>query len=350
MLKKKVILAMSGGVDSSVAAYFLQKKGYEVTGVTFILNPYASAAENIEYAQNASSLLGIKHLVVDLRKNFQREVIDYFVEEYLKGRTPNPCVVCNPKIKFQTLEKVALAEGASYFATGHYARVFDYPEINKYLLAEALDKKKDQSYFLYDLKQHYLTKTIFPLGQKTKDEVREIAKNLGLKAAKRAESQEICFISQKNYRFFLEKVAGAKIKPGPIFDLEGHQLGEHQGIAYYTLGQRKGLGLALGQPYYVVKIDPLQNAIFIGTREDLACREFIVENINFIYAEGVDAENTAEVEVKVRYRASKTKASLHLLDKKKAKVQLKKEQYAVTPGQSAVFYKDNIVLGGGIIS
>lgn len=350
MLKKKVILAMSGGVDSSVAAYLLQKEGYEVTGVTFILNPYASAEENIEYAQNASSLLGIKHLVVDLRKDFQREVIDYFVEEYLKGRTPNPCVICNPKIKFQTLEEIALAEEASYFATGHYARVFDYPEINKYLLAEALDKKKDQSYFLYDLKQHYLTKTIFPLGQKTKNEVREIAKNLGLKAAKRAESQEICFISQKNYRFFLEEAAGAKIKPGPIFDLEGHQLGEHQGIAYYTLGQRKGLGLALGRPYYVVKIDPFQNAIFIGTKEDLKCREFVVENVNFIYTEGLNSKTATEAEVKVRYRAPKTRALIYLSEDKKVKVQLAKEQYAVTPGQSAVFYKDEIVLGGGIIS
>jgi len=350
MLKKKVILAMSGGVDSSVAAYLLQKEGYEVTGVTFILNPYASAEENIEYAQNASSLLGIKHLVVDLRKSFQREVIDYFVEEYLKGRTPNPCVVCNPKIKFQTLEEVALAEGASYFATGHYANVSYYPQAAKYFLTEAHDKNKDQSYFLYYLNRHYLEKTILPLGQKTKDEVREIAKNLGFKASQRAESQEVCFITQKNYRLFLEEAAGAKIKPGPIYDLEGHQLGEHQGIAYYTLGQRKGLGLALGHPYYVVKIDPSQNAIFIGTKEDLACREFLVDNINFIYAEGLEAENTAEVEVKVRYRAPKTKAFLYLLDKKKAKVQLKEEQYAVTPGQSAVFYKDNIVLGGGIIS
>jgi len=346
---------MSGGVDSSVAAALLQKQGYEVIGITMCFNlpdavtkkPRCCGLKGIEDARRVAHKLGIKHYVLNMQKALEEKVIREFCLEYLSGRTPNPCVRCNQYIKFDALLKKALSLGAQYLATGHYARI-----TKAYLLKKAKDLRKDQSYFLYRLSQKQLKHILFPLGNYTKEEVRKLAKGFALPVAEKAESQEICFLPRNNYREFLEhKLPQYKnrfskaIKPGPIVDTQGKTVGQHKGIAFYTIGQRQGLGIAFGRPVYVIKINSRNNRVVIGTKEEAASREFLVKDTHYPCR---PIKKKVAVSVKIRYNHAETPAEAAPCGKS-LKVKCKMPQFAVTPGQSAVFYSKDTVIGGGII-
>jgi tRNA-specific 2-thiouridylase len=290
--------------------------------------------------------------VIDFKDDFKREVITNFVEEYKKGRTPNPCIICNTEIKWRCLWEKAKALGAEYLATGHYARI-KYGENNKrFLLLKGIDPTRDQSYALWGLSQENLARTIFPLGDLTKKEVRAKAKEFKLKVAEKAESQEICFVTDDDYSRFIKewvhnKGEGGKIKPGPIFNLKGEKIGEHKGIPFYTIGQRRGLSIALGKPLYVIKIEADKNAIYVGENNDLFSSSFIVSDLNWIAID--DLKKEIECKIKIRYQHEPQEGSISPLTKDEVLVKFKKPERAITLGQSAVFYQNEIVLGGGII-
>ncbi|MCL4457890.1 MAG: tRNA 2-thiouridine(34) synthase MnmA [Nitrospirae bacterium] len=367
---KKVIVGMSGGVDSSVTAYLLKEQGYEVEGVSFILyearmkNTFTGCCsiEVINDARRTAEHMGVKHTAVDLRNEFMEKVIEPFIEAYSKGMTPNPCILCNRHIKFPYLLKIAGEKGADFIATGHYARVVsaeaqkygsaeatrrktsEFPSFRASVLKKGIDNKKDQSYVLYVLRKEELNRLLLPLGDKRKDEVREIARTLNLPAAKRPESQEICFIEDRNYFRFLENLTGSK--EGPIIDVEtGETLGTHKGIYLYTVGQRKRLGIAAGKPLFVAKIDPSKNAVYAGPKEAAMIREFDVFDINWLMSVGPEFRAT----VKVRSMMNDEPASIRVLDDNKVNVVYDEPQWAPAPGQSAVFYDGEAVIGGGII-
>lgn len=350
-MKKRVVVAMSGGVDSSVAAVLLKAQGYEVIGITMCFNlaeaktgkPSCCGLIGIEDARIVAGKLGIKHYVLNLDKDFKREVIQDFYQEYISGRTPNPCVRCNQFIKFNILLKKAINLGAYFLATGHYARIVKYKQ--NYLLKKAKDLKKDQSYFLYRLNQWQLKHILFPLGNFTKPKVRNIARDLGLNVAGKKDSQEICFSPDGDYGALIKGRGLANIKPGNLVDKDGFILGVHQGIPFYTIGQRQGLGLAKGYPLYVTQINARNNQITVGRREDASKSEFLVKKLNFL---GRPIKKKVEIKVRIRYNHKESLASVFPLSNK-LKVSFKKAQFAITPGQSAVFYDKDIVLGGGII-
>ena len=356
-MKERVVIAMSGGVDSSVAAVLLKKKGYEVIGMTmrFSLRDSLRKKSNgcvnpgVADAQKVARKLGIRHRVLNIQKILEERVIKDFCQEYLKGKTPNPCIRCNQYIKFDVLLKKAISLGAQYLATGHYARVVKTPNSKlktpNYLLKKAKDLHKDQSYFLYRLGQRQLKHILFPLGNYTKIQVRKLAKKWGLPVADKLASQEICFLPQLDYRRFLKRRMNKRMKPGPIVDNQGNLLGQHKGIPCYTIGQREGLGIAKGYPLYVTKIDPKNNKIFVGKKEDASKREFLVKKIHFILR---PIKKKVAVEVKIRYNHTEVPAEVMSLDNG-IKVCFREPQFAITPGQSAVFYNRDIVLGGGII-
>ena len=347
---RRVCIGMSGGVDSSVAAYRLKEEGYDVIGLTFRNWPQdcLSRAEDkccgpqaVTDARMVAHTLGIPHYVVDEIGAFQRDVIDYFVAEYQQGRTPNPCIVCNEKIKFGTLLKQAEQLGAEFIATGHYARIEHGARCR---LRKGRDLHKDQSYFLFSLRQDQLSRSLMPVGDLSKDETRAIAAKLGLKTAAKVESQEICFVPDKDYGRFLHDAAHVPDRPGEIVTSTGQVLGTHSGIQYFTIGQREGLKLG-GQkvPLYVVALDAAKNRVIVGPAPELLRTEFKVTNQSWLAIE--PPSGPIEVTVKIRYNHPGCPATVE-----QGIVKLHEPQRAITPGQAAVFYQDDLVLGGGWIA
>jgi len=359
--KKRVLLGMSGGVDSSVAGYLLREQGYEVIGVTMKVWPQdcISRAEDkccgpqaVADARAVAHVLGIPHYVVDEAEQFERLVIDYFSSEYQAGRTPNPCVMCNEKLKFGNLWSKAAALGCDYIATGHYA-IIEHPvarvgDPGRVVLRKGIDPRKDQSYFLFSLRQPQLQRALTPLGKMSKPQIREIAHSLGLKVADKIDSQEICFVPGNDYKAFLRSHLGEdEFHRGEIYDVDGNFIAEHDGIELFTIGQRKGLPGGSPRPRYVVDLDPEANRVIVGDVEDLVVDEFEVDRVNWI---DLDAANkVSDATVKIRYSHPGTLATLTPFENGWAHIRLQEPQKAVTPGQAAVFYSGDRVLGGGWI-
>lgn len=355
-MKKKVVLGMSGGVDSSVAAYVLKKQGYEVIGVTLTQIPHDDIYEEAEGgccsissvfdAKKVAHDLEIPHYVMNFRGLFERKVIDYFVDEYLQGHTPNPCVACNKFIRFSEFLEKAKGLGADYIATGHYAVVEKDQETGRYLMKKSADNNKDQTYFLHQMTQEQLSHTIFPLGGYTKDKVREIAEKIGLEIHDKPDSEEICFIPDNDHGAFIKRRQPDKVKKGNFVDDKGNILGEHKGIVYYTIGQRKGLGIALGKRVFVKNIDPEKNEVVLGDETELYKSKLYAEDINLIAYDKLPAE--LEVRAKIRFSKNEAVAILNPYNEG-VMVEFKEPQRAITKGQAVVFYDNNLVVGGGII-
>ncbi|MQY67067.1 MAG: tRNA 2-thiouridine(34) synthase MnmA [Dehalococcoidia bacterium] len=332
---------MSGGVDSSVAAALLKQTGYEVSGVHMRLGADIMS-ENLAALEHTCQLLGIPLRKLDLEGEFKELVVDYFCQEYGRGRTPNPCVVCNQYVKFGLLLERALETGADYFATGHYARVESTPESCK--LKKAVDITKGQAYFLYTLGQEQLKHLLLPLGELTKERVRAIAAELGLPTSGHHDSQDVCFIPDNDYRAFVAE--HVPLKAGEIVDINGKILGKHGGLAGYTIGQRQGLGLSSDEPLYVLKIDAESNRIVVGSREQALHNVLVARNMSWV--SGQSPKEPMEITAKIRYKAPEAAAELYPADDG-VEVRFNEPQSAMAPGQSIVFYRGDEVLGGGII-
>lgn len=353
-----VVVAMSGGVDSSVAAALLKEQGHDVIGVTLNVWPEASPAEadarhsaccsldSVEDARRVADRLGVPHYTLNFRDVFDRTVIQNFVEEYASGRTPNPCVRCNRFVKFEALLAKALSWGADYLATGHYARVGRSAD-GRYTLRKAVDGSKDQSYALYSLTQEQLAHALFPLGEMEKAETRRLAAELGLVTAEKPESQEICFVSDDDYAAFLRRRLPATACPGPIRNREGAVLGTHPGVAFFTVGQRRGLGVAAGRPLYVVEIVPEENAVVVGELEEVYSHGLVAEDVNWVSIE--EPEEAVRVDARIRYRASEVPARARVCADGALVVEFDEPQRAVSPGQAVVLYQGDLVVGGGTI-
>jgi len=342
MPKGKVAVALSGGLDSSVAALLLKEAAYEVMGIYMRLWDSQYSEYQARRAKTICRILDIPFHQVDLQEEFELSVVDYFCREYRQGRTPNPCVACNQHIKFGLLLDKALSRGADYLATGHYARVEHSSDGHR--LLKAADIRRDQSYFLYTLTQEKLGHVLFPLGGHSRDEVKQMAKQAGLPTAARS-SQDICFISQKNYATFLSQRFSTL--PGDIVDTRGRKLGQHRGIAFYTIGQRHGLGLASGKPLYVIRIEPESNRIVLGHEKELYSQKLTARKLNWISGKAPQEPVTAKA--KIRYKSKEAEAVLFLRNDS-VDVDFTQPQKAVTPGQAIVFYNIDGVLGGGIIN
>jgi tRNA-specific 2-thiouridylase len=356
----KVVVAMSGGVDSSVAAALLKEKGHDVIGATMQLWPRARrehkgngmagccGLDAIEDARKVAHKLGIPHYVLNFRDIFARKVIADFCQEYSRGRTPNPCIRCNQYIKFGALLERAREMDADFIATGHYARIERDEASGRYLLKKGVDSHKDQSYFLCQLTQEQLHYTLFPIGNFTKNKVREIASELGLPVAAKPGSQEICFVPDDDYPEFLKDYIPRAAEPGPILDEQGNTLGKHHGILCYTIGQRKGLGIAAEKPLYVTTIEPDRNAVVVGTREQIYSRELIASDLNWIAI--TRPEYPIKIKARVRYRHPEAEAVVTPSDNDEVYVKFTEPQLAITPGQAIVFYDGDTVVGGGTIN
>ncbi len=351
----KALIAMSGGVDSSVAALLMTKKGYECIGCTMKL--YANedielcrdntccSLDDVEDAKSVAKRLGMPHHTFNFKEKFRETVIDDFIDCYEHGMTPNPCIQCNKHMKFDELYRRGQILGCDKIVTGHYVRIRKTDK--GYQLLKAMDPNKDQSYVLYNMTQEELAHTEFPLGELTKDEVRKIAESNGFINANKPDSQDICFVPDGDYVGALKRFTGKEYEPGQFVDTNGNVLGKHKGIVSYTIGQRKGLGIAYEHPLYVVELDVPNNKVILGKNEDLFSKEALVENINWIDPE--DDRTEIRCKAKVRYRMTEQPCVVKKIDATKALVIFDEPQRAITPGQSAVFYEDEVVLGGGTI-
>lgn len=355
--KPRVVIGLSGGVDSSAAAALLIEQGYDVVGITLKLWPQdcVSRAEDkccgpqaVMDARAVALKLGIPYYLIDEADDFQKEVISYFAEEYRAGRTPNPCVMCNEKLKFGTLIRRARQLGADFIATGHYARIGRTEDGGRILLLRGRDARKDQSYFLFSLKQEQLARALFPLGELQKSGTREVAREHHLKTSEKEESMEICFVPDKDYGRFLEQSRLVTRHRGEIVNPQGQVLGYHDGIEFYTIGQRKGLGLSSPKPLYVLELDAAQNRVVVGDENLLEKSEFIIERCNWIPFEHPPAGFDATA--KIRYNHPGTPATIIPIEGQSALVRLHHAQRAITPGQACVLYQDDLVVGGGWIA
>lgn len=347
-IPKRVLVAMSGGVDSSIAAFLLKDQGYDVGGVTMCLGMRereegrvrCCGPNAVEDARRVCKQLDIPHYVLDYAAEFERKIIQQFVEEYKRGRTPNPCVECNRRLKFGRLLDEARLWGYDYLATGHYAGV--EKRDGDYVLVRPRDRRKDQTYFLYAIRPAVLEAVLFPLASFTKDEVRRLAEKKGLSVSGKGESQDICFVNRKHYGHFLARRLG-EIKPGPITDTAGNMLGEHKGIVYYTIGQRSGLGVSVGTPLYVLAIDVAENRIVVGNKEQVRAQGLKAGNLNILRGSWPPL-----VSGKVRYGMREARCRA-ILEGNRLAVVFEEPQEAITPGQSVVLYDGDVVLGGGVI-
>ncbi|HUX88606.1 MAG TPA: tRNA 2-thiouridine(34) synthase MnmA [Chloroflexota bacterium] len=360
MTQQRVVVGMSGGVDSAVSAALLKEQGYDVIGVTLNLSPKVndedawerddsccglSASED---ARRVADRIGIPHYVLNFRDVFAEKVIANFLDEYRRGRTPNPCIRCNDHIKFGTVLLKARALDADLVATGHYVRVQKDPETGRHVLRRAIDLRKDQSYVLYVLNQEELRRTLFPLGELTKAETRDLARKYQLSVAEKPESQDICFVNEGNYGDFLKKLAPDIAEPGPIVDLDGRVLGEHRGIAFYTIGQRRGLGVVSSDPLYVIDVDAASRTIVVGPETALFDYELIADEANFVQFGAIP--EPLPIKARVRYRMVDAEATVQQIAPEKIKVRFAQPQRAITPGQAVVCYADDVVVAGGTIT
>jgi len=355
--KTRVVCGMSGGVDSSATAALLIEQGYEVIGITLKLWPQdcVNRAEDkccgpqaVTDARSVCHKLDVPYYLVDESADFQKHVIQYFADEYKAGRTPNPCVMCNQNLKFGRLIDRADQLGADFIATGHFARVEKSADGSRWLLKRGRDARKDQSYFLFSLRQDQLARTLFPLGEKTKSDTREVARQCQLKTAEKEESMEICFVPDNNYGGFLQSANLVQKHRGEIVDMRGQVLGQHDGIEFYTIGQRKGLGITTPKPVYVVELDVENNRVVVGDEAALDRDEFIADRCNWHPFEKLT--EPIEVTAKIRYNHPGAPATVTPLDGNRVQVKLHSPARAITPGQAAVFYQDELVVGGGWIA
>ncbi len=352
----KVVVAMSGGVDSSVAALLLLRQGYEVVGVTMKLYSLDESAlaeghqgcctlDDVEDARAVCRTLGIPHYVLNMEREFRSQVMDYFISEYQKGRTPHPCIACNDKIKFSHLMSRADVLDADFVATGHYAQIDRVSD--GFVLRKAVDHSKDQSYVLFGMGQEQLSRTLMPVGAYAKPDIRRLALESRLLTADKPDSQDICFVPLGDYKAFIREQTSTV--GGEIVDVDGSVLGEHQGIEFYTIGQRRGLGISQGEPRYVIRLEPDANRIVVGPEEALYTEEMWVSEVNYIQGKGVISDGEpVPVDVKIRYKSFEVAADLHPRGDR-ALVRFREPQRSVTPGQAAVFYQGDVLLGGGRI-